>query len=692
MNRWAPFLADLPASLQRAIARAQRVSLPHVCPAHERLRRLRRALCRPAAVRAAYANLDAPTRAALQTLRERNAPLSPAEVTACLGPLRSPALLAADPRPRSVAERLLLLGWLLPRPPGLRHPARYVLAPELRRWLPSALSLPDLGPASAPPRPAALRATEALLLALVCAPLPLRADGSLATAALRRLVPLLAPLSAVEACAALSFVWPLLLQLGLACAAGRSADASPAAASWLARPAHARLDALRAAWHAAPQPDAWLRSLLLDARGIDWPCLRRRLCVWAEALPVGRLLAPAGLYAALVATLGPLANAQTHGFRSVARAPWQPSRAESIWLAALRGPLAWLGEVAWDQHGQLARHAEPPDAVAPCPWRYALGELLVVPEGAIDANALRLARYAEPVGTQEAGVAFRLTPELVARAGSAGHAKTALIALLTVRAGPLPPALTAWLDTSEPAISLAPGVLLIAPSPAVLSRVAQSRSVRRHLGTRLAPDLALVDPAHVAPLARALERQGVSAQLQAPAAAAAPVAELMPGERAALLAACAFYRSYAPPDAPLLPTALLEHRLSIGLPEALREAVTIAVAELAPAQPPTAADAVATLAAPIVAEAAPASAAPERRTPVRELLPMLSQAIARRGALQLSYLSPDEGPSQRTVRPLELERRGGVWYLRAYCTLRGAERTFRLDRMRQLGPPTGYQT
>lgn len=46
MQIWARMLADLPPTLQRLIARSQRISLPQSCPASERLRRLRAALYR----------------------------------------------------------------------------------------------------------------------------------------------------------------------------------------------------------------------------------------------------------------------------------------------------------------------------------------------------------------------------------------------------------------------------------------------------------------------------------------------------------------------------------------------------------------------------------------------------------------------------------------------------------------------
>ena len=69
MNRWSRWLAAAPAVAQRLIARTHRMSLPRAGPAAERLRRLRRALCTPAAVRAVYAALDADVRAALDELR-----------------------------------------------------------------------------------------------------------------------------------------------------------------------------------------------------------------------------------------------------------------------------------------------------------------------------------------------------------------------------------------------------------------------------------------------------------------------------------------------------------------------------------------------------------------------------------------------------------------------------------------------
>ena len=109
--------------------------------------------------------------------------------------------------------------------------------------------------------------------------------------------------------------------LGLLATARHRATLAPAAAPFLALPAAAQRARLHDAWLAAPTPDAWLRAIAPDQHGMDWPLFRHRLCAWAEALPTGRLIALDGLYATLAASVGPLADAHTHGFRHVDRTP-----------------------------------------------------------------------------------------------------------------------------------------------------------------------------------------------------------------------------------------------------------------------------------------------------------------------------------------------------------------------------------
>lgn len=215
MNRWAAFLAQMPPTLQRLVASAQRISLPRGCPPAERLSRLRAALCRPAAVRAVYFTLAPAEQRAVQQLRRLPRGLAAADLAARYGPLRPLAELRADRAPRSLSERLLLLGWLLPRPATRNHPTRYLLPPELRAWLPTPLAGADARPlpeaARAVPDAAALRAATAILVAAAAAPLPLRGDARPTAAALRALRPRLVPLPAPEADALCA--WLLLYNL-----------------------------------------------------------------------------------------------------------------------------------------------------------------------------------------------------------------------------------------------------------------------------------------------------------------------------------------------------------------------------------------------------------------------------------------------------------------------------------------------
>jgi predicted DNA-binding transcriptional regulator YafY len=61
---------------------------------------------------------------------------------------------------------------------------------------------------------------------------------------------------------------------------------------------------------------------------------------------------------------------------------------------------------------------------------------------------------------------------------------------------------------------------------------------------------------------------------------------------------------------------------------------------------------------------------------------MPERGLDRGQAVELTYDTGGQGDwTQRIVRPLAIEQRYGDWYMRAYCTLGQAERTFRLDRI-----------
>jgi predicted DNA-binding transcriptional regulator YafY len=67
-------------------------------------------------------------------------------------------------------------------------------------------------------------------------------------------------------------------------------------------------------------------------------------------------------------------------------------------------------------------------------------------------------------------------------------------------------------------------------------------------------------------------------------------------------------------------------------------------------------------------------------------LPAIRRAIRRRERLRIAYAPPDAAPSERTLRPLQLEFWGRVWTLTAWCEARDAFRTFRVDRIAALAP------
>ncbi|MBK9709805.1 MAG: WYL domain-containing protein [Kouleothrix sp.] len=702
MNHWASMLRDLPAGGQRLIARANRISLPRAAAAEVRLVRLRQALCHAATVRETYLSLDQDVQTALQDLRSQRGGLRATDVQQRYGPIRPWRQLAVDRRPRNVAEQLVLLGWLLERPAAPQHPARYALAPELRRWLPRPLTVPAFGPATLPARPLALHAASVLLLASAERPLDLRADGGPRRATSRLLAQRL-PLAPGAAEPLAAFLLPLLRDLGLVAAQQGACALTPAGQRFLALPPAERLARLRHAWRLSPVADAALAPLLRDAAGINWPYLRDRLCDWVEALPADRRIEAAGLYDALAAAFGPLADTHTHGFRYVDRAPWQPRRAAALFDAALCGPLAWLGFVAWEDRPNDGRSADGGPATdnwpgierrggvqlnAPAPaaprfvvrpaepaldagaaaWRYGEPGALIVPHAGLGAAALRLQPFVCWERADVDATTYRITGATLARARGQGWSAEALWELLADQAGARPPeAWRAGLDGSETVVRITHAAVVMAQPAVAIERALRARSVRRYVDAHPAPGIVLAQPEHVAPLARALQRQKI-ATVQGEPPAAPPPTGLTEAECASLLVACAFYQAHAPDDAPLPPNPLLEERLRAALPPRLRATVAEAIAALRPplrqAGPPPALP-------PSTAAAAPA-----------DPLPVLRQAIAARRMVELTYDTGGHGAwTQRTVRPLTLERRGDSWYLSAYCTARGEERTFRVDRI-----------
>lgn len=687
MNRWAAYLAATPASLQRLIAATQRVSLPRSCTPTERLARLRAALCRASAVRATYFALDPAEQRAVQELRHARHGLHPDTLTARFGPIRPLDQLRADRIPRSISERLLLLGWLLPRPAARNHPRRYLLAPELRAWLPSPMPATSHAMLSDwPVDIPALDAATTLLAACAVAPLPLRRDGRPTAATLRLLRLRLAPLPPAEADALCIWLLPLLGDLALLAPHGAAVLPGPAAARFLAAPPAERLRTLRDAWIRAPRPDSWLASLRVCKRGLDWPAFRRRLLVWAAALPTTPT-APADAYPLLSNALGPLADAYTHGFAAhPRRSPWLPRSATAVWASACRGPLRWLAalpvpapDFAPDPASPGSQQLSPPpqhpspDTVSPA-WRITDGAV-IVPPGVAPVDLLDLAPFASWVGRNEEGDHYALNAASVAAATARGYDPARLRTLLARHCETIPSELAAVLAPGD-SLRMVSQTVLLSDHPSELQHALRRRSVRRAVETVLAPGVALVAPGSEAALTRALARDG---RAIAPPIApiAPPPAALSPAEQASLLIAVAHYRATAPSGSPPGPHDVLLNRLRAALPPALAAATDAAITRLR--TPERRSTTTPSDAEPTSERVAPA--------PLPPLLDLLRPAIRRRRAVTLRYQGADDlVPRERTVRPLRLERHGPCWYLHAFCLLARAERCFRLDRVYSAAP------
>ncbi|WP_232282632.1 WYL domain-containing protein [Roseiflexus sp. RS-1] len=484
------------------------------------------------------------------------------------------------------------------------------------------------------------------------------------------LQPLLPDAPAPELARLFHFLLPLLEARGLVQRHGGQCAPALGAAAFLAAPLDDQRARLVEAWLHCAAPDAWLRRLRVASAGLDEPALRRRLVQWAQALPPDRLLAPEATYDALAATFGPLADAHTHGFRVVRRPPWRRRSEARVWQAALRGPLAWLGVVAWHA-GRVVRPTT--WALADGAWRYGAPGEVTAPFGALDAAALTLAQGGRWVRGDAGGLTVQV-------AGASGVQGDRVRRLLARRAGEAPDGWWGTRAADAPALRLAEGALLLADAPGDLERALRGRSVRRY-AQRLAAGVALVRAEHVAAVTRALARQGIAVdRLPGGGALAAggtlPAAPLAPGECAALLAACAYARRYAPEGLPLVIPATLEARLWQGVTPPLRAAVEAALASI---EAPEAAGSGGT-----GSDAAPLCTDPDA------VLRTVRRALTQQRLVTLAYETGGEGRiTRRTVRPLGLERRGERWLLHAYCLQRRAERTFRLDRVRgcALAPP-----
>lgn len=78
------------------------------------------------------------------------------------------------------------------------------------------------------------------------------------------------------------------------------------------------------------------------------------------------------------------------------------------------------------------------------------------------------------------------------------------------------------------------------------------------------------------------------------------------------------------------------------------------------------------------------------QAPEEKLLESLSRAIHQEESIDVLYRANRRAlPEFRHISPLLIEQRGPRWYLIAYCHMRRANRTFRLDRLQLIDHPVG---
>ena len=692
-------LHGTPKRLLVGVALAYGLRDPYHLPKDRLAQDLADTIADPANLAHHLASLALPGLAALRTLAAVGGRMSQTDFCAAFGVVRpygTPRY--AGPRhpwrsPISIAEMLLYRGliFFLAAPDSSQSGPVVVLPEELRTRLVSAPTdashSPPL-PEATQPHPTAIVADLALFLAYLQTHFVLPLHGRwLSLRHCRTLAPCLTlpsldPAARSELSSGrLAFLHFLADSLDLVHTIGRRLQPTPTALDWLRQPLATQRHALCTAWlsPAEHHRQLWRRYRLPGHALRDPHAFAQRVLNLLASLPP-----PAPL------TASALLQAPTLLADSVL--PWwereTTDRPSTLVHDLLAGPLTWLGlledapAAGSDSAWQRTAWAEwllglRPDAPGHAPRQPLTLQpdlaLAVTPE-AQPASLLALAPWAELVP----GPALRLTPASIIAALAGGATLPDLFAALAVHAAPaLAPdqraTITHWAERAV--VRIRPALVLDQAPAAVLDALRADPRTRACVSQRLSPTSALVDPTELDRAIRLLRLRGLAVDLaSAQAAATTPsVGALSAGDAAWLAVALTVYSALARrlPDLAPPPAAALD--------------------TLRPVLTPAAWAAVQTAAAQAIAAVAAAIDDPRPRAPEAgrgELADRLAQAAEAGEMLTLRYWSPwTQESTERIVKPLYLTWRGDHAYLVAFCHLRQAERSFRLDRIQSVGNP-----
>lgn len=281
------------------------------------------------------------------------------------------------------------------------------------------------------------------------------------------------------------------------------------------------------------------------------------------------------------------------------------------------------------------------------------------------------------LGEWDPGRPLRITPLSIAQACQRGYSLLSITHTLTqATQQPLTPShqaqLSQWVQDAT-AITLQPVYLLSVQQPQKLNEILQNTRLRRRVKQQLSPRHAIVSPTIKKPLQKWLHKQ--QTPLHAPVAITTDTNAAMTATAYHWLALRVLIDlgklmplSYPPPAALLteiaaaLPPQIQSEMAQVaqqtldGLRLAIRGRDTFFPAPLGTAPNP------------------------EHRQ-------LILHAIANECSLHILYQGlVDFQPILRHIQPLRLEDCGSLSYLYAYCHNAAAERTFRLDRIKQVQP------